>query len=414
MAVHEYDEQPINPTDTTAYLICSIVLLIIGAFGNMLLIILVLCVKKFRTIHNAFIFNLVIADSLALILLEGFGSASFVHGKSPLANDARLCKVVSYFCLSAGIGSVWSVAACGLHIYIRVCHKAFFEIIYTPQIVMVIIFWLWTLCPMIVLPSMMGWGNHNLDPRLMHCTYNPSESSSFTFFMLTIGVWAPLSITIFCLARVVFVLRSRSADPRQQVPEINGALERELHPPPRYIVLQDERKTLWSVMGVSICMVITWMTMSIIWLRDPRNSFGDAQFLFAMVLAHSPVCLNGIVYAMLNKDFRNAYWTLLTFWRGCEFGELEVQGTANQLELRAVPADSHSNSSLHSNSRKHVMVPTLPGAVPHSSANQLSTSPSVNTNCSVAIETIDGHDYTRNLYHAIGNLRQEDTLTEID
>lgn len=307
-------DTPVDSIDTTAYLVCSVVLLIIGTTGNCLLLMSVLMVKKLRTLNNALIFNLVVADSLALVLLDVLGISSIVSdADSPLANDTRLCKVVSFFTLSASICSVWSVASCCLHVYTRVCHKALFQVVYTPQVVIVMIFWLWTLCPMIVIPSMMGWGGHGFDNRLKHCAYDPTASTSFTYFMLTLGVWVPLGIAIYCLVRIFVVLRGRVGDVIEpQVPEIHVWDGEEDRPPPQ---ICNNMKTTWSVMSVFAVTLVSWLTLSIIWILGQRRSFGDAQFLFAMILAQSPNCLNSIVYALSNEDFRKAYIYMVTFNR---------------------------------------------------------------------------------------------------
>ncbi len=348
-AGHHHDELSLSNVNTTVYLVSSIVLLVIGAVGNILLVTAILAVKQLRTIHNVFIFNLVFVDCVSLLLLEGVNIANLVYEQSPLANDTQLCKVVSFFCLSADIGSVWSAASCALQLYFRICHKAIFKVIYTPQIVTVMIFWLWSLCPMIIIPSMMGWGGHRFDSRLRHCTYDSTVSPSFTYFMLTTGVWVPLAITSYCLIRSVVYLYYQPPEPAAQVNDIHLSLETEAPPsspnfiapqefagvltppafgfsarenavvfrppPPPCITTEDNVNTTRSVMAMSVTMIMAWTTMSIVWIRGAPTSFKDPQYVFAMVLAHSPRCLNSIVYAIVNKDFRKAYWHLVSCQR---------------------------------------------------------------------------------------------------
>ncbi|XP_072019241.1 melatonin receptor type 1A-like [Amphiura filiformis] len=376
------DEPPLNPTDTTAYLICKIVLLIIGACGNILLITSVLTVKKLRTLDHAFVFNLVVADSLALVLLDVLGIIGIIadEGHSPLAIDSRICKAVSFFCLSACICSVWSVASCGLYIYMRVCHKALFDVFFTPQIVTVMIFWLWTLCPMIVLPSMMGWGTHGFDSRLMHCTYDPYMSLSFTYFMLTLGAWAPMSITIYCLGRTVSELRNQAVDVNPpHAPTIHvvitGDSDSPPPPPPLNISTRGNINTMRSVMSVSFYIAIAWVTMSTIWIHGGRKQLGDVQFVFSMVLAHSPCCFNGLIYALTNEDFREAYWKSLTFCRRC--GEDDDHEGPSDEGVAIAHVQPELNSPTGTSSRRPVVWPTLPsdGAVLHQSPQLLNTFP---------------------------------------
>ena len=348
---HDDDEHSDDPIDTTAYVVCNIILLVIGAGGNLLLITSVLVVKKLRTIDNAFIFNLVVSDSLALILQDLLGVIGILadNGNNPLANESRLCKVVSLFCLSACICSVWSISACALYIYMRVCHKALFAVFFTPQIVTVMIFWLLALSPMIVLPSMMGWGSHGFDSRLMHCAFDPKSSASFTYFMLTLGAWVPLTITIYCLIRTVLVLLNHNSqtdqenipDPPPSVPEIHvvyGHAGETSDPVPETpepnITLHNNVNTTRSVVCVAIYITIAWVAMSVVWVAGQQKAFGNAQFIFSMVFAHSPCCVNGIIYALTNEDFREAYKDMLTFWRRCgaKGGEVDKQEEGIQME----------------------------------------------------------------------------------
>ena len=351
ISLHDDDENNNDPIDTTAYVVCNMILLVMGAGGNLLLITSVLVVKKLRTIDNAFIFNLVVSDSFALILQDVLGVIGILADdeENPLANESRLCKVLSFFCLSACICSVWSITACALYIYMRVCHKALFAVCFTPQIVTVMIFWLLALSPMIVLPSMMGWGSHVFDTRLMHCAYDARSSASFTYFMLTLGAWVPLTITIYCLIRAVLVLYNQNSQTDQEhipepppIPEIHivsiGHIGETSNPAPLTpqpnITLHNNVNTTRSVMCVAFYITIAWVAMSVVWVVGQWKAFDNGQFIFGMVLAHSPCCLNGIIYALTNEDFREAYKDMLTFWRRCgkKGGEVDKQEEGSQME----------------------------------------------------------------------------------
>ncbi len=319
-----YDDGNLDPSDTTAYFVCNIILLVIGVCSNLLLILSILTFKKLRTIENAFVVNLAVADSLSIVLLDVLSViGEFVdNGNSPLEDDSRVCKAVAFFCISTCICSVWSVAACALYIYVRVCHKALYEVLYTPQVVIVMIFWLWTLCPMIVLPSVMGWGSFGFDSRLMHCTYDSSASGSFTYFMLTLGAWTPLTLTLYLLGKSIIVLRKQTTNVDPYMPNTLVVTTVELDSPPSRspspnTTLRSETNTMRSVMFVALYMVIAWITMSVVWILGQRTQIGDVQFMFGMILAHSPCSINGIIYALTNEDFREAYMKVFTFWRRC-------------------------------------------------------------------------------------------------
>lgn len=345
-----------DSTNTNAYLISTVIMFVIGAGGNLLLIISVLTYKKIRNIDNVFIVNLVVADSLALVLLNVFtilGIAYEEEGPMKHMFDSRLCKVVSFFCISSCICSVWSLTLCALHIYMRVCHKGLFRVLYTPQVVTVIIFWLWSLSPMIVLPSMMGWGSHGYDTVLMHCAYDYTASQTFTYFMLNLGAWIPLSINIYCLARVILTQRRQlllQIDPAD-IPEIHVAVADQTPsmiasiflagsstPPPSPRPSQqerayreitgDNREITKSVMSVSFYMLISWITLSVIWTVGERRTSSDATYLFAMLLAHSPCGFNGIIYALTNEDYRAAYLNLFRYCIKCKKPE-DIGGQEN-------------------------------------------------------------------------------------
>ncbi|XP_072038999.1 melatonin receptor type 1B-A-like [Amphiura filiformis] len=350
-ANNDGDEIPMSLLDTTAYLVCTLLLLVVGALGNLLLIGSVLTFKKLRSVNNIFIFNLVLADCVSLVLLDIFSIIGIVHrGQGLLNYGSRFCKVISYFYLSAMLCSVWSLASCAVHIYIRVCHKSLYKVVYTAQSVTVMVFWVWTLCPMIVLPSMMGWGSHGYDARLMHCTYDYTASSSFTLFLLALGFWLPFSVVAFCIIRTFVVLRAKQIEIHPNLPDSptpslglahEGIGNNHLHSPidvdpdalsiraPTTPQLEDmtshDTHILWAVMAVSLYLAIGWGTMSIIWFLDRPKQWEATEFVFVMLVAHSPSSINGIIYAMVNKNFRVAYLSIIMSCKRCKKEVLDVE-----------------------------------------------------------------------------------------
>lgn len=340
-AAHNDDDIPMDPTNTTAYLVCTIVLLFGGLFGNLLLIGTVLTFKNLRSVNNIFITNLVLADCASLVLLDAFSILGIVkRGEGILNYGSRSCKVISYFYLSAMVCSVWSLASCAVHIYIRVCHKSLYKVIYTAQSVSVIIFWIWTLCPMIVLPSMMGWGSHGYDTRLMHCTFDYTASYSFTYFLLAMGSWIPFIIVAYCTIRTLKFIQHSKCEVQpaaacfvdnaaaatclaDNAAAIVAAANEEANTEPRQLSTTNDEKDrnsdtespcdlciLLAVMAVTLSLLIGWATMTFIWLLDKNKQWGATEFVFAIMMANSPSSINGIVYAMVNKNFRRRYLRL--------------------------------------------------------------------------------------------------------
>ncbi len=357
-ANNDGDEIPMSLLDTTAYLVCTVLLLLVGGFGNLLFIGTVLTFKKLRSVNNIFIFNLVLADSVSIVLLDIFSIIGIVYrGEGLLNYGSRFCQVISYFYLSAMVCSVWSLASCAVHIYIRVCHKSLYKAVYTVHSVTVMVFWVWTLCPMIVLPSMMGWGSHGYDARLMHCTYDYTASSSFTFFLLALGSWLPFSVVTYCIIRTFVVLRAKTVQvnptdndkgeesPSKEGPSTDGNKFGHMDVEADAFNIRGQNNhdldttthdtsILCAVTAVFLYLVIGWGTMTAIWFMDRGKQWEATEFVFVMLVAHSPSSINGIIYAMVNKNFRTAYHRIIVSCIRCKL-ERDLQVVEDSDEQQA-------------------------------------------------------------------------------
>ncbi|XP_060551585.1 QRFP-like peptide receptor, partial [Ruditapes philippinarum] len=126
------------------YIIVSIVntvIFIVGTFGNILVIIVVLRVREMRTPTNVFLLNLSVADVLVLLVCQPAGLTEF-FGKDRWFLGGIMCKLVPFMENGVLHVSILTMIAVTLERYVVLCHplkrKMFYTVSSTIKIVIII------------------------------------------------------------------------------------------------------------------------------------------------------------------------------------------------------------------------------------------------------------------------------------
>ncbi|XP_038068388.1 G-protein coupled receptor moody-like [Patiria miniata] len=148
-----------------------IVAAVLGLVGNSLVIWSVVVSKKLRTVTNAFVVNLSLADFWTSLSYPWQAVAILSHGSWPLATEVP-CYIAAVQ-LNTGLGtSLYSLAAIAFNRFMLVTQKpATYSRWYSPGKVSVMIAATWVIPPIVFfLPPIFGVGDFGYDPQGNTCS----------------------------------------------------------------------------------------------------------------------------------------------------------------------------------------------------------------------------------------------------
>ncbi|XP_076437837.1 prolactin-releasing peptide receptor-like [Babylonia areolata] len=305
---------------------------LLGTFGNLLVVIVVLRNKAMHTITNIFITNLAVSDICMCLLSVPFTPMSFffnswVFGKA-------LCHVVPMtLCISVYVSTLTSTA---------ISVDRYFVIVYPfkPRmkiymcVLMIVAIWIISIS--ISLPLGIY---HEKEPvantTAFLCTERwpkPQARQFFTVTSLVLQYIVPCTIITFCYSMV-----SRALKKRSKVKIGSGARSREREEQE----IRRKKRTNKMLIAMVVIFMCCWMPLNVVLLvREYKESvenwyYFTFVFFIAHVIAMSSTIYNPFLYAWMNDNFKKEFKTILP----CLFlGGRRSQGSSYYTQYTSVDA----------------------------------------------------------------------------
>ena len=173
--------------------------LVLAAFGNFLMMVVMYKKKQLRTIPNLFVLNLSVGNFLlAVTVLPVF---VWTLAKGHWSFGETFCEIHGYQNYILFAITLFTLTAISLNRYILFCHPNKYQDIFDKRFVAKIICAIWICCAVSCSPPLFGWGHYDFNPRTALChTDNTSASFKITAntFMLI-----DITIVVFCNVRIV-------------------------------------------------------------------------------------------------------------------------------------------------------------------------------------------------------------------
>lgn len=160
----------------------------------------------------------------------------------------------------------------------------------------------WTLTVLAIVPNFFV-GSLSYDARVYSCTFTQTVSSSYTIVVVVVHFLVPIAVVTFCYLRIwVLVVRVRR---KAKVEE-------------RARVRPSDLRNFFTMFVVFVLFAICWAPLNIIGLAvavDPEVMgawIPEWLFVVSYFMAYFNSCLNGVIYGLLNRNFRNEYKRIVT------------------------------------------------------------------------------------------------------
>ena len=278
-------------------LVIEITIFLIGLIGNIFVLIIIHGNKNKKTAHGIFVASLAVAD----LVLLCFDSPVTILGRLDITSNTFSCRVhltavtTGY---NAGLFTITSMAIHRCHI---VTHPWRPKLKRRGAIIWVSLIWLAAfilVIPLIVVNKPTGKGCDEVWSSLGH-------RQAYTASLMTVQYILPLLITAICYIRIWVFLRRRPVMPRSSLTSESLTAEEENS--------IESAVILRTVAVIVLLFLILLLPTQVAWmLYDFRNVSYDELWFTSEMLTRLHSCLNPVVYGVMNKQYRQSYFKLLS------------------------------------------------------------------------------------------------------
>ncbi|XP_076306280.1 G-protein coupled receptor moody-like [Tachypleus tridentatus] len=284
---------------------CIIVSIIVGLSGNLLTIVALLRCPRVRSATAAFIISLCVADFLFCALNLPFSASRFIHQK--WIHGDILC-VMFPFMRYVNVGlSLMSITAITINRYILIVHQRMYEKIYRKCYIAIMIAAIWLFSFAMLLPTLIGvWGRFGYDKKILNCSILTVNGKSSKTFLFIFGFLIPCVTIIVCYARIFWVLKTSASRVRAYSNSETKEQKKNRDAKKR----KEEWRVTRMVLIIFCSFLVCYLPITIVKVADKQAKY-PALHIVGYILIYISASINPIIYGVTNKQYRQAYETVL-------------------------------------------------------------------------------------------------------
>ncbi|XP_045191015.2 octopamine receptor beta-2R-like [Mercenaria mercenaria] len=348
------------------------IIIMLGAvFGNILVVIAVMKFQRLRAITNYFIVSLAFADFLVAILVMPFNASIEISGKWIFGRI--MCDVYNSNDVLFSTASILHLCCISMDRYIAIIHPFKYESKMTRCRVFIMIAITWISSILIsYIPIQSHW--YTTSDTLKEMENSPEEclfivNKVYAVISSSISFWIPCTIMVFVYLKIFMEARRQETQIKQSGYHLKGRPSEQTNLTDDQSERRNERKrmrrehkaakTLGIIMGAFVFCFLPFFTWYLVTTLCGEScpypqTLGSALFW----LGYLNSCLNPIIYAYFNRDFRSAFRKLLKcskFFGGSNSeNNSGVVLTAGQYENRDNVVHIKSDHLVRNGNKSHV------------------------------------------------------------
>ncbi|XP_043935158.1 melatonin receptor type 1C-like [Protopterus annectens] len=310
---NQTEPAPYQPSAAVIFLQASVMIftIITDIIGNILLILSVLLNKKLHTPGNVFVISLSAADLIVAVYPYPLITIAILQQKWPLGPVQ--CKVSSTIMALGLFGSVYNILAIAVNRYFCICHSSRYDKLYSIKNTYCYVFLTWILCIILLLP-VTSTGAIQYDSRVYSCVFNFTTNLFLNIALSSLQIIIPLSIVMFCYTRIwILVIQAKYRVRRENKQKLKF----------------NEVRNFLTMFVVFVLFAVCWGPFTTVGLAvsfSPRGKvprLADWLIVLSYFMAYFNSCLNGIIYGIFNRNFRNEYKRIVLSMCSCMFRQLQ-------------------------------------------------------------------------------------------
>ncbi|XP_055388803.1 uncharacterized protein LOC129617723 [Condylostylus longicornis] len=343
--------------------VLTIIIMIVGIFGNILTTVALLKCPKVRNVAAAFIISLCIADCIFCAAVLPFNAFRFIEGT--WTHGDFLCKLIP-FIQYGNIGvSLLCIAMITINRYIMIAHHTSYAKIYKRHWIGAMIVFCWVFSYGMQLPTLLSvWGKFGYDEKLGTCSILQDRfGRSSKTALFAIAFVTPCIIIVACYAKIFWVVHESEVRMRKHAHKQNSIPNNMRQMPSSTTInragtssaavrasqvssssfentsggagggngtgTENKQKALrikdhrdarakrneWRitkmVLAIFLSFVACYLPITIVKVLD-RDVHWPGFHIFGYIMLYLSACINPIIYVIMNKQYRQAYKTVLT------------------------------------------------------------------------------------------------------
>ncbi|XP_069172707.1 allatostatin-A receptor [Procambarus clarkii] len=294
-----------NPAFEYAFIVAIVVpiifgiIVLVGLFGNTLVVIVIIANKQMRSTTNYLIFSLAMADLLFIVFCVPFTASDYILPTWPFGSI--WCKTVQYLTYVTAYASVYTLLLLSFDRFLAVVHPIAALTIRTEKNALhsITLSWILILTSCIPLYLCHGIKKQKFEDEVyFQCAFLDHEYNHMAFHIgfITTMYFVPLTVIVVLYLMILNRLwygvslgGSRSAE------SVRG-----------------KKRVTRMVVIVVVTFIVCWFPIQLVLLLKSLNMYEMTTFNIIMqiagqVLAYINSCVNPILYAFLSDPFRKAF-----------------------------------------------------------------------------------------------------------
>lgn len=299
--------QPVSVIPETMERVISIVvpilfgiIVIVGLFGNTLVVIVVACNPQMRSTTNVLIINLAIADLLFIMFCVPFTAFDYALPYWPFGDI--WCRVVQYLVIVCAYASIYTLVLMSFDRFLAVVHPIPSMSIRTVRNALLAIAILWAVIVLACIPALESHGlvSYTINGvEYSMCIFLSGEGYNYAAFQICFllsSYIVPLSL-IFVLYMLMLKRLWFGVAP-------GGRMSAES--------LKSKKRVTRMVVIVVVIFAVCWCPIQIVLVLKsvyayPIDPLRVVVQITSHILAYMNSCVNPILYAFLSENFRKAF-----------------------------------------------------------------------------------------------------------
>uniref|UniRef100_A0AC35U6T4 G_PROTEIN_RECEP_F1_2 domain-containing protein n=1 Tax=Rhabditophanes sp. KR3021 TaxID=114890 RepID=A0AC35U6T4_9BILA len=287
--------------------------IVFGAVGNFLTILIVIRSKQMRTVQNFFIINLALGDFLICTLTAPLTLYTVLYVFWPFGN--ALCKVTSSLQGANVFLSTFSITAIALDRYVLIIFPTKQE--RQKKLSFFLFAMIWTTSIMLAFPLFIAADQKNFDIpcdigfRLCQEQNDnwermPISKTTYTTGLLITQYALPIISMIFAYTKIASRMQGRFVNRMSKLSTGESEIRRRC-------VADRQRRTNLLLASLVLVFAGAWLPFNVFHMVVVLGfqKFRVEYFVLCHIIAMGSACLNPVCYAFFNQNFRNEFFVIL-------------------------------------------------------------------------------------------------------
>ncbi|XP_061191027.1 melatonin receptor type 1B-like [Saccostrea echinata] len=288
---------PLLQTDTSlavVYIIIISTALLVGTFGNTLILLVSTALRGVNKCGKEFIVNIAVADLCVTAIADPLCIIGVTQGERFFEEKKWLCVFVASLCLTACFCAFLSLTLMSMSRYIYLCHNQVYHRVFSRASSILLCITCWVVAFLLETPNFFGWGGHYFDQKNHQCIWDRTASSSYTM-SVSILIGGSLLVMAVCY----FLIFKRIWETKRNIYILDNE-----NPLRMRRVWEETVRSSKMLFCIFVAFVVCWTPYAIVLVLDVQDNFSTKVHLFITLVAHIHSSVNCIIYFAGNKRFR--------------------------------------------------------------------------------------------------------------